>query len=71
VVAVATGTWLSGAVDGRPAGVSRDEAIGELDDVWTWVAESPVVVTWSEEPVVSSFVLRCRAPKPEARRASA
>ena len=23
--------------------------------MWTWVAESPVEVPWSEEPVVSSF----------------
>lgn len=53
VVAVVTGTWLSGVVD-RPAAESNaNEAIGEFDGVWTWVAESPAADARSDEPVVS------------------
>lgn len=59
VVMVVTGMWLSGVVD-RPASESSvDEAIGDADGVWTWVAESPSADVWSGEPVVSALELRC------------
>lgn len=59
VVAVVTGTWLSGVVD-RPAAESNaNEAIGEFDGVWTWVAESPAADAWSDEPVVSASDVPC------------
>lgn len=54
VVAVVTGTWLSGAVDRTSAESNANEAIGEFDGVWTWVAESPATDAWSDEPVVST-----------------
>lgn len=69
--AVVTGTWLSGVVDGQATGAGADEATWDLEGVRTWVVESPVVVAWSEEPVVSSFDLRCPAPNQEGRRAPA
>jgi len=71
VAAVVTGTWLSGVVD-RPAMESSvNEATGEFGEVWTWVAESSGETTRSDEPVVSSFDLRCENAGTETSRASA
>ena len=54
VVAIVTGTWLSGVVDRPAAGSSSTEAIGEIGGAWTWVAETPGEDSRSDEPIVST-----------------
>ena len=71
-VMVVTGTWLSGVVDRPASESSADEAIGDVDGVWTWVAESPAEDVWSDAPVVSTLESRCGRTGPtQQRRASA
>ena len=70
-VAVVSGTWLSGVVDTSATESNVNEAIGEIDDVWTWVADSPAVDARSDEPVVSYFDVSCSADGTDAVRASA
>ena len=70
-VAIVSGTWLSGVVD-RPVHESNvNEAIGDIDGVWTWVADSPAVDARSDEPVVSYIDVPCGFGGTEALRASA
>lgn len=71
VAAVVTGTWLSGVVDRSAMESNVNEAAGDFDEVGTWVAESPGADARSDEPVVSSFDLRCEEPGTEQTRASA
>jgi hypothetical protein len=71
VAAVVTGMWVSGVVD-RPAMESNvNEAAGDFGEVWTWVAESSGADARGDEPVVSSFDLRCEDAGTEQTRASA
>lgn len=71
VAAVVTGTWLSGVVDRPAMGSNVNEATGDFGGVRTWVAESSGETARSDEPVVSSFDLRCEDAGTEAPRASA
>lgn len=59
VVAVVTGTWLSGVVDRPATGSNANETLGEFDGVRTWVAESPAADGRSGEPVVSYSDVPC------------
>ncbi len=57
-VVIVVGTWLTGEVGQTGLESNAFEAAGDIEGVWTWVAESPADKAWSGDPVASFFEFR-------------